>query len=347
LARSGIAGLALAGAIALGVPPPLAPPVAAASCDVEGVQRIVAVGDVHGAYDRYVELLKTAGVIDAQLRWSGGKTHLVQVGDMIDRGPDSRKVLDLLERLEEEAPRADGAVHVLLGNHEVMRMLGDFRYVTAGEYEAFAGKDSAQIKDEFLKRVDESVRAQVKDTPLGWLEMITAFRNDGPYGEWLRKHDVVAKINGILFVHGGIGPAVADMPCDAINATVRREITEDIDKSREAPLSTLSSGENGPLWYRGLAQENDAFDSTVNEILMKQGARAIVIGHTLTPQRRIQPRFGGKVIAIDTGMQPVYVANGRASALEIQDGVFTAVYTDGRDVLSVPAVQPAAVAAPR
>src|SRR5580765_7638710 len=95
-------------------------PLAAPSCQLTGVDRVVAVGDVHGAYDRYVEILRTTGLLDDRLRWTGGRTHLVQLGDVVDRGPDSLKALDLLERLEKDASRAGGAVHALLGNHEVM-----------------------------------------------------------------------------------------------------------------------------------------------------------------------------------------------------------------------------------
>jgi Calcineurin-like phosphoesterase len=87
---------------------------ASASCGIDGVDRIVAVGDVHGAYDRFVEILQTAGLVDNRQRWSGGRAHLVQLGDALDRGPDSRKVLDFLRRLEGEAAAAGGAVHALL-----------------------------------------------------------------------------------------------------------------------------------------------------------------------------------------------------------------------------------------
>ena len=73
------------------------------TCEFDGVDRIVAVGDVHGAYDRFVEILTAAGVIDKRLRWTGGKTHLVQLGDVVDRGPDSRKAIDLLKKLERDA----------------------------------------------------------------------------------------------------------------------------------------------------------------------------------------------------------------------------------------------------
>src|SRR5687767_8705865 len=76
------------------------------SCGIETTERIVAVGDVHGAYDRFVAVLRQAGLIDARQRWSGGRAILVQTGDVLDRGPDSRRVLDLLRRLEGEAVRA-------------------------------------------------------------------------------------------------------------------------------------------------------------------------------------------------------------------------------------------------
>jgi hypothetical protein len=103
----------------------------------------------------------------------------------------------------------------------------------------------------------------------------------------------------------------------------------------------LGLREDGPLWYRGLAEETDTFEPTIDDILAKQEARSIVIAHTVTPDGRIRVRFGGKVIQIDTGMQPQYVPRGRASALEIVNGVTTAIYTDRRDVLILGAAPPA------
>jgi hypothetical protein len=306
----------------------------ASRCEIDRVERIVAVGDVHGAYDRFVEILQTAGILDARLRWAGGRAHLVQLGDVVDRGPDSRKAIDLLERLQDEARRAGGAVHALLGNHEIMRMLGDLRYIAPGEYEAFATPRSERIRRDFVDEADRSLRDQLlKEIPLGLVEMRVAFGRSGHYGEWLRKLDTAVRINGVLFLHGGISPDIAGMPCDVLNTAVRREMTADIEKVRNAPLESLSARENGPLWYRGLAQEPEAFASSVDDILAKQNARAIVIAHTIAPDARITARFGGKVVQIDTGMQPAYVEKGRASALEIRDGVFTAIYTDRRDVL--------------
>jgi len=102
-----------------------------------GVERIVAVSDIHGAYNALVTTLQEADVIDDNLAWSGGKTHFVITGDLLDRGPDSRRVMDLIIRLEYEAPLAGGRVHQLLGNHEVMNLIGDLRYVSDEEYAAF------------------------------------------------------------------------------------------------------------------------------------------------------------------------------------------------------------------
>ena len=149
--------------------------------------------------------------------------------------------------------------------------------------------------------------------------------------------NTVVKLDGVVFLHGGISPAVADMPCDVINETVRRELTSDFDKTAADPLHSLAAREDGPLWYRGLATEPDTFEATVDDILARQHARTIVVGHTVTTTGRIVSRFGGKVVEIDTGMQPAYVPSGRASALDMRDGVFTAIYLDRQDVLTAPA----------
>src|SRR6187397_2499035 len=124
---------------------------APSACAIDGVARIVAVGDAHGAYDRYVAILRAAGLIDDRQRWAGGRTHLVQTGDLLDRGAGSRQILDLLRRLERDAESKGGAVHVLLGNHEVMRMLGDLRYVSPGEYQGFATRDSEALRQQLAE----------------------------------------------------------------------------------------------------------------------------------------------------------------------------------------------------
>lgn len=311
---------------------------AADPCEFDRIERVVAVGDVHGAYDRYLEILRAAGIVDADGHWSGGRTHFVQIGDLVDRGGDSRKVLDLLRRLEREAPRSGGRVHILLGNHEVARMLGDLRLTTAAEYAAFTTPDSERLRERFVQMANlpESGReALVKQTPLGWIEMRQAFGREGEYGKWLREHPVTITIDGFAFVHGGLSPAVAPLGCAAINAQVKRELSEDLDKTRAAPLASLAARVDGPLWYRGLAQEPETFAPQVEAMMTAIHARAIVIGHTVAPAGKIATRFGGRVIEIDTGMQQGYVSDGRASALEILNGGTTAIYADHREPVTV------------
>ena len=184
-------------------------------CRFSGIDRVVAVGDVHGAYDRFVGILQTAGLVDARLRWTGGSAHLVQLGDVVDRGPDSARVLDLLQRLQKEAPRQGGAVHPLLGNHEVMRMLGDLRYVSAGEYNAFVTLKSEALRQKFVRSGEAGPGQSLETIPLGFVELRLAFGRGGVYGAWLRTLQAVVDIDGVLFLHGGISPIVADLPCEA------------------------------------------------------------------------------------------------------------------------------------
>jgi hypothetical protein len=266
---------------------------AGAPCQFTNVDRIVAVADVHGAYDRFVEILRAANVIDERLHWTGGRTHLVQLGDVVDRGPDSLKALDLLDGLQREAQRAGGAVHQLLGNHEVMRMLGDLRYTVPGEYAAFTSSKSTEVRDAYVERAKANNDPVATPPPLGFVELRIAFGQNGRYGKLLRSLDAVVQIDGIVFVHGGISPAVAELSCDVVNETVRRNLGSDLAQTRSEPLAQLATRVDGPLWYRGLAEESDAFAPSVDDILARQKASAIVVGHTVTADGRVRVRFGG------------------------------------------------------
>jgi hypothetical protein len=144
------------------------------------------------------------------------------------------------------------------------------------------------------------------------------------------------RINGFVFLHGGISPALATTPCAEVNATLARELAQEGD----LPAGALSTREDGPLWYRGLAVEPKEFEPSVDVILFGQRARAIVVAHTITPAGRIVARYGGKVWTIDTAMLPGYVPTGRASALEIRGEALTAIYTDRRDPLEPPPARP-------
>ena len=122
-------------------------------------QRIVAVGDLHGDYAAWQDIARAASVIDASGHWAGGKTVLVQMGDITDRWADSLKIVRSLQQLQREAPRKGGRVIVVLGNHEAMNLIGDNRYTTAGEYAAFADAQSAAAAVSRRRGARASVRA--------------------------------------------------------------------------------------------------------------------------------------------------------------------------------------------
>ena len=324
-------------------------PAASSSCDIRTDDRVVAVGDVHGAYDRFVAILREAKLIDGRRRWIGGRATLVQLGDILDRGGESRQVLDLLRRLAGDAARAGGQVHVLLGNHEAMRMMGDLRYVSAREYAVFNSPEGHSLRDRYytLAAADALKRARAagdsfddgafrkkfyEETPLGFVEMQMAFSDKGDYGRWLRDRDTMVRINGIVFVHGGTAPAVAALGCEAINARVRAELGT-VSLGDPGVDETLVAGPNGPLWFRGLADDATLVSpAEVEAILKALTARAVVVGHTGAPDFKITSRFGGRVVQVDTGMLGgTFYPGGVASALEIQGGAWTAIYEGRRE----------------
>ena len=198
--------------------------------------RIIAVGDVHGAFEPFVQILQTAGVIDANRKWAGGSTVFVQTGDVFDRGPGVRDALELLMRLESEADRAGGRIESLLGNHEVMNLLSEFRDVPPETYAAFADKRSEdRRKRGYEDYVKTAKRRGGKGDPIatseewmsahppGFLEYVDALGPRGRYGKWLRGHKVVTKVNDTAFMHAGIRPDAAGT-LDEVNATAAREI---------------------------------------------------------------------------------------------------------------------------
>ena len=143
-----------------------------------------------------VETLQSAAIIDDSLSWLGGSAHLVIVGDIMDRGPDSREALELLIRLEIEAASAGGKVHALIGNHEAMNLIGDLRYVSPAEYAAFADDEMAEERERWFaaneslrshENEDVDVRRAVFDRrfPVGYFAHRRAFSPDGKYGDWL------------------------------------------------------------------------------------------------------------------------------------------------------------------
>ena len=256
-------------------------------------QRIVAVGDLHGDVTQAVAVLAMAGITDAEGHWTAGDTVFVQTGDTTDRGDDSRAVLALLRRLEGEARAAGGLVVPLLGNHEVMNLRGDWRYVSPGDLAAYGGEEARRA----------------------------AYSAAGEDGAWLRKLDTVARIGDTVFVHGGVHPRWADDAFRKLNDAVRAAID---DPAKAPPVL----GEDGPLWFRGYVQEDEATACPLlDTALAELRARRMVVGHTTRRDGRIQVRCGGKLAVVDIGISGGY--GGHLGALEIRGRDARAVYPSG------------------
>lgn len=200
-----------------------------------GIERVVAIADIHGAYGAFQRILQRAGVVDNDLAWTGGRSHLVIVGDVLDRGADSRLALDLIRVLEVEAAAAGGRVHMLLGNHEIMNMTGDLRYVAAGEYAAFAVDEPMEVREAEFRRIagaldDPAALAAARqqfdaDFPQGYFAHREAFSADGEYGRWLLEKPALLVINDMAFVHAGLADAVIGN-AGSLNSRIRSELSD-------------------------------------------------------------------------------------------------------------------------
>ncbi|NUQ17354.1 MAG: metallophosphatase [Sphingomonas sp.] len=304
-------------------------------------ERIVAVGDLHGDYAAWLDIARAAGIIDPAGHWAGGKTTLVQLGDIVDREPNSLQIIRSLQQLEAEAPRAGGKVVVVLGNHEAMNLLGDDRYTTPGEYASYADERSPARREQLYlseaKKLEaanpRALPSQLRDQwmaqhPLGWIEHRDAWSPSGELGKWAASNPAIVKIDGTLFVHGGLSAEYSKLTLDEIN----RRVAAAMASANDGP-STILYDPLGPLWYRGLVMRDaDAeevrskerpqpkpltVDQELDIELVAYGAQRMVIGHT-PDLKGIEFLGSGRLARIDTGNSRYY--GGPLSWLEIVGG---------------------------
>lgn len=242
---------------------------------------VVAIGDLHGDLAGARRALRLAGAIDERDRWVGGTMVVVQTGDLVDRGDEDREVLELLTRLQDEAKAAGGELLVLNGNHELMNVAADFRYVTERSFSAF-----------------ESVGGRA-----------SAFAPGGPFAKQLAARPLFVKVGDTLFVHGGVLPKHVRYGLDRMNEQTQAWMRGELPLPPENVIAA-----DGVVWTRAYSSAPESCDQ-LDEVLHALGVKRLVVGHT-PQQSGINSGCDGRVWRIDVGISAYY--GGPTEVLEIR-----------------------------
>ncbi|BAX80512.1 metallophosphoesterase [Labilibaculum antarcticum] len=272
------------------------------SAEYSGVNKLLAIGDVHGEYDVLVELLQNSGVIDENLDWKWGDGHLVFIGDIFDRGDKVTESLYLIKKLQRQANENKGKLHLLLGNHEVMVLMNDSRYI------------APKYKNMCQRLMMNYPRFFAENTELG---------------KWLRSLNSVVKINDMLFVHGGLSPDLVDrgLSIEQINDDIRKSLNKDNEMTHEELMKAVYFPEN-PLWYRGYLMKSRSYSiintEELNKVLSYYNTNRIFFGHTEVESIRFLHE--GKVGAINV---PMGYSEIKPQVLLVEEGRFYRCFIDG------------------
>lgn len=247
-------------------------------------RRLVAIGDLHGDLSATRRALRLASAIDGEDRWIGGELVVVQTGDCIDRGSEDKEVLDLLDRLREQAQKSGGALILLNGNHELMNVAQDFRYVAEASYASFDGPSGRR----------------------------SAFLPGGPYARMLATHPLFVKVGDSVFVHGGILLKHVVYGLNKLDDEVRSWLL-----GERAAMPEPVSSEDGVVWTRLYSTEPQPADcAELRQVLTLLSARRMIVGHTVQPHE-ISSACEGQVWRIDVGLSKHY--GGPMQVLAIED----------------------------
>jgi hypothetical protein len=250
------------------------------------VKRIVAIGDLHGDYKATLLALRKSKLIDSKNLWIGDKTVVIQMGDQVDRGgrgenvPDEdseMKIMNLFDKLHIQAKKVGGAVYSLLGNHELMNVLGDFSYTSAMGIKHFGGED----------------------------ERLKQFRPGGKIAQKMSKNrNVIIRVGDWIFVHGGLTPRLAKKyKISEINALMRAYLMGHKELEDNKCFKELFLNNGSLLWTRRYSEENPDCKS-LDLTLKYLGAKKMVVAHT--PQDKINCKCRGAIWRIDVAMSQAF-----------------------------------------
>ncbi len=255
-----------------------------------GVSKMFVVSDIEGEFKAFRQLLQGNNIIDEQFNWTYGNGHLVLTGDFVDRGTMVTEVLWLIYSLEEKAKAAGGYVHFILGNHEIMNLNNDLRYVHPKYMES-----AALMNESYLNLYSEHTEL----------------------GRWLRTKNVIEKIGSVLFMHAGISEEVNEMDLSVgkINKLVRPCYGDTSGNYNSSKVKMLYS-DAGPFWYRGYYGKQKPPMDQIENILSTYKVKHIATGHTVIADT-ISVLFNGKLFNTD-----VHHAGGHSEGLLIEGKKF-------------------------
>lgn len=255
-------------------------------------ERMLVLSDIEGDFKALKMMLLGAGVMDRNFNWTFGQGHLVLLGDYFDRGLSVTECLWLCYKLEGEAAAAGGRVHFILGNHEVMNLSGDQRYVRNKYFE----------------------NADLIGEPYN-----TWYSADTELGRWLRSKNAIEQIGDYGFCHAGLSSNLAStrMNLSDINRIARRYYGVPEPKISNPDAAAIFSSLTGVFWYREMAK-NKLSTSEVNDILNRYGLKRLVVGHTL--QSDVNTLYHGKLICVDLYHEE-NVREGFVKTLLVENGI--------------------------
>lgn len=273
--------------------------------EYSNVSKQLVLSDIEGNFTAFRKLLQGNGVTDADFNWTFGNDHLVLIGDFFDRGEQVTEVLWLIYYLEEKAKAAGGYVHFILGNHEIMNLTADIRYI-AQKYK----DNAALLKQKYESMYDENTEL----------------------GRWLRTKNIIEKIGSIVYMHAGISGEVNKMNLSptAIDQLARPFYADTIYKYPDPKIDTILT-DLGPFWYRGYygnyMGKPRASLQQIDSTLTLFGANHIITGHTIVSDT-ISVWYNGKVMNTD-----VHHAAGKSEALLIEGDKYYRVNAEGKKTL--------------
>lgn len=259
-------------------------------CVFEMPEKLIAISDIEGNFAAFRDFLINNGIINTGNQWIFGNGHLVLVGDFFDRGLNVTECLWFIYHLEQEAVKNGGYVHFILGNHEIMNMNDDIRYVRKKYFET-----SKQLEEDYKN----------------------LYKPNTELGKWLETKNIAEKIGSYLFLHGGISeelnllyPGIEEINNRSRNYYFR---SKDAKQSGDTLVSTIFRSKYSPFWYRGYVQQTIKEDS-LNLTLKIFDVNKIVVGHTIVDD--VKYFYNSKVIAIDTDH-----SSGDTEGLLIENGI--------------------------